>query len=175
MNCPYDFHTRYELAYKDLTQPRFCKCITSNKQLKTPQRLFDTFGISCFGIRYKVVRIIEERNDGISVTARLCSGWDTAIYIYTVWHSHLYCVAQSILRPVYIVKELLLYALLLVALSSAWLLSCRSNGWALVPSMCDKQFGPGCGGWFACKLVWGARCTACYMYRNRAMATYIAS
>jgi hypothetical protein len=43
----------YELAYQDLTQPRFCKCQTANKTLSRDQTvLFDNFEIQCVGAVY---------------------------------------------------------------------------------------------------------------------------
>ena len=48
----------YELAYKDVTQPRICKCITSNKTLSSKDNnnnnrvLNDDFGIQCHGRVY---------------------------------------------------------------------------------------------------------------------------
>jgi hypothetical protein len=44
---------RYELAYKDLTQPRICRCTTSLKRVVSPQRLNDSFSITCAGRRYE--------------------------------------------------------------------------------------------------------------------------
>lgn len=46
--------TYYELAYKDITQPRICKCITSTKEYK-PQvnQVQDLFQIECGGKPYK--------------------------------------------------------------------------------------------------------------------------
>jgi hypothetical protein len=42
----------YELAFKDFTQPRGCKCITSNKTLTSPTTLRDDFSIQCAGQVY---------------------------------------------------------------------------------------------------------------------------
>jgi hypothetical protein len=43
----------YELAFKDLTQPRGCKCITSNKTLVTSTTtLRDDFNVECAGQVY---------------------------------------------------------------------------------------------------------------------------
>lgn len=41
-------HRRYEVAYKDLTQPRMCRCTTSYKKtLPDKRQLADTFSIQC--------------------------------------------------------------------------------------------------------------------------------
>jgi hypothetical protein len=37
----------YELAFKDVTQPRVCKCITSNKTIISEDTLQDDFNIQC--------------------------------------------------------------------------------------------------------------------------------
>ena len=43
----------YELAMKDITQPRFCKCTTSNKTVRTEiNMIYDTFTLECFGQPY---------------------------------------------------------------------------------------------------------------------------
>lgn len=42
----------YELAFKDVTQPRLCKCNTSNKTLTSPSTLHDDFSIECAGQLY---------------------------------------------------------------------------------------------------------------------------
>jgi hypothetical protein len=43
----------YELAMKDITQPRFCKCTTSNKTVRTDiNMIYDTFTPECFGQPY---------------------------------------------------------------------------------------------------------------------------
>ena len=42
----------HELAFKDITQPRICKCITSNKYLLSPDVLQDDFNIECGGRVY---------------------------------------------------------------------------------------------------------------------------
>lgn len=42
----------YELAFKDITQPRGCKCITSNKTLVSKDTLRDEFDIQCAGGMY---------------------------------------------------------------------------------------------------------------------------
>ena len=43
----------YELAMKDMTQPRVCKCTTSNKTVRTDlQIIHDTFTLECFGQPY---------------------------------------------------------------------------------------------------------------------------
>ena len=43
----------YELAMKDITQPRLCKCSTSNKTVRTDlSTIYDTFTIECFGQAY---------------------------------------------------------------------------------------------------------------------------
>ena len=43
----------YELAMKDITQPRFCKCTTSNKTVRTDiNTIYDTFTLECFGQPY---------------------------------------------------------------------------------------------------------------------------
>ena len=43
----------YELAMKDITQPRVCKCTTSNKTVRTDlQIIHDTFTLECFGQPY---------------------------------------------------------------------------------------------------------------------------
>ena len=51
-----DQHTGlyYEIAFKDVTQPRICKCITSTKSLSKPNKdlLIDDFGIQCSGHVY---------------------------------------------------------------------------------------------------------------------------
>ena len=39
----------YEIAFKDVTQPRICKCITSNKTMISKERLQDDFYIQCNG------------------------------------------------------------------------------------------------------------------------------
>ena len=45
--------TYYEIAYKDATQPRMCKCITSRKQYNSATRqIFDAFTIECAGKPY---------------------------------------------------------------------------------------------------------------------------
>ncbi|KAL3897235.1 MAG: hypothetical protein SGCHY_003554 [Lobulomycetales sp.] len=41
----------YEIAYKDLTQPRFCKCITSEKRINGSE-ILDNFTIQCAGQPY---------------------------------------------------------------------------------------------------------------------------
>jgi hypothetical protein len=46
----------YEIAYKDATQPRICKCITTQKKLvDTPegQEVLDAFTIECGGKPFK--------------------------------------------------------------------------------------------------------------------------
>jgi hypothetical protein len=42
----------YELAFKDATQPRGCKCITSNKTIVSNNTLRDAFNIQCAGRIY---------------------------------------------------------------------------------------------------------------------------
>ena len=43
----------YELAMKDIAQPRFCKCTTSNKTVRTDLNIiYDTFTLECFGQPY---------------------------------------------------------------------------------------------------------------------------
>ena len=42
----------YELAFKDITQPRGCKCITSNKTLVSATTLHDDFKVECNGQVY---------------------------------------------------------------------------------------------------------------------------
>jgi hypothetical protein len=42
----------YEIAYKDMTQPRLCKCITSQK-VYSAGRINDTFTIECGGRPFK--------------------------------------------------------------------------------------------------------------------------
>jgi hypothetical protein len=45
--------TYYEIAYKDMTQPRFCKCITSRKQwVEETHQIKDAFTIECAGKPY---------------------------------------------------------------------------------------------------------------------------
>ena len=39
----------YEIAFKDVTQPRMCKCITSNKTIVSNDTLQDDFYIQCSG------------------------------------------------------------------------------------------------------------------------------
>jgi hypothetical protein len=42
----------YETAFKDVTQPRVCKCITSNKTLISKDVLQDDFNVQCSGQVY---------------------------------------------------------------------------------------------------------------------------
>lgn len=42
----------YELAFKDATQPRGCKCITSNKTIMSADKLLDDFSVECAGRIY---------------------------------------------------------------------------------------------------------------------------
>jgi hypothetical protein len=39
----------YELAFKDVTEPRICKCVTSNKTMTSENTLQDDFSIQCSG------------------------------------------------------------------------------------------------------------------------------
>ena len=51
----------YELAFKDVTQPRGCRCITSNKTIVTPDLLQDDFELTPQGCmaRHERVRIVD--------------------------------------------------------------------------------------------------------------------
>jgi hypothetical protein len=56
----------YELAMKDITQPRICSCQTSNKTVHQ-KTLHDEFRLECFGNSYSanLSFVIQEENPGV--------------------------------------------------------------------------------------------------------------
>jgi hypothetical protein len=59
----------YEIAKKDITQPRFCKCVTAEKSFDpVGQQVIDAFTIECFGtVNYSDLRFNVTETPGVFV------------------------------------------------------------------------------------------------------------
>lgn len=74
----------FELGYKDLTQPRMCKCQTAQKTLNNPSNptlVFDDFTIECAGFPYKSNLTFEITN----TPGELTGTWNQAGFPVLSW------------------------------------------------------------------------------------------